>query len=99
MRVFSSEYLTEPVTDTLYEAYVEAWTRYHKSAHQVDGHISVPATALDWKFVGMAVRAGNHSMNTFLTNAGLSRPNTFNFPVELKMWNSAKLEALRRLKL
>lgn len=92
------EHLSDiPPLDPLYEAFVKAWSCYHVAAYNVDGHIKHPCTREDWEMVHRAVKAGNHAMNDSLNESSLSKPSPYDNLQEYRMWQNAKLTALRRL--
>lgn len=91
---FKSEYQQSFINpkDSKFEVYVEAWKRYHITANQIDGGHQ-PTNARQRQFQVQAMQEGEKALNSFLNDHCLSKPTD---QAGLKMWNSAKLEALRR---
>jgi len=96
MSDFKQEYLSEPMIDHEYEAYVKAWMVYHQTADQIDGHIRRPIGRHQHTVVRRAAGAGRRAQVEFLYMMGIVEPNQKNTE-GWKKWHSAKGEALRRL--
>ena len=80
-----------------YETYVQAWIRYHRAADAVDGNIVSSRDSMEARLVRIAVSAGNDAMNRYLSSVGCRRPDGYDDKESLRVWNSAKMDALRRL--
>lgn len=93
---FKNEYLGEFPVDQEYEFMVQAWIVYHKAADLVDGHITVAQNDEERDLNVKAVLAGTHAMTRFAI-AHLTPTEIRNLRKNRKKFQSAKLEALRRM--
>lgn len=96
---FRRQYMAEFRPDSLYEAYVGAWMAYHYAANQIDGDIDIPQSSGDRGLINKAVSVGILSMEIYLSGRDMHKPRQEDEPEMWKLWQSAKLESLRRLKL
>lgn len=85
MRDFKNEVICEPSVDGEHELYVRAWTAYFEAANQKDDNRS-------------AVTAGRLAMAKYVPPEVIDNIIKTNDHVSYARWNSAKNEALRRIK-
>lgn len=93
---FRQETLGEFKVDEEFEFFVKAWTAYHEAADRVDGGFPF-AYPFRSKFTHLAVKAGREAMAQIIHRDEVSRIMRRTDPVRYKKWQSAKLEALRRM--
>lgn len=82
--------------DDTYELFVKAWMAYHEAAHKIDGHLP-PRHPDQAKLGNYAVRAGKEAMEKCVPHDVIQEIIRSNDYVNYHKWQSAKLEALRRL--
>lgn len=90
--MFYKGYLNKYFVDVEFEFFVAAWEKYHIAANKIDGHIKTPRNLEERKLIGLAIKEGIEAQTRYLG---------FYITSDLKKnkkWQSAKLEALRRLK-
>jgi len=93
---FKRQYLGSLLVDDRYELFVRAWMAYHTAAHEVDGHL--PPGHPDQARIGhYAVKAGWEAMEKHLHLQEIQEMIRKNDWIGYNKWQSAKLEALRRL--
>lgn len=92
---FRREYLQECAIDHEYEMYLTAWTVYHQTADQIDGHIKNPRNVAELTLVRMAAKAATKAQEEYMyMQTGL--PCIGSDIKKSRKWHDAKLEAIRR---
>lgn len=93
---YKREYLGHFVTDDEFELFVRAWMAYHEAANRIDGHLK-PGDPDQGKLGHLAVSAGHEAMAKHIDPRVIRHAIQVNDYVTYHKWQSAKLEALRRL--